>query len=148
MIQSSCLPTQSFGTVQNRMQTCVALKLLPIFLTKPAARHRAPGASKKQPLLLAVFSNLASLVSTNNHVQKERWGSMNVLLWGKDNDELRILTQPLYTFPVAQRGCRVLEISPSRLLLVQRFPHFQQLFWAAAMIHRGLWQQSNSELPT
>lgn len=40
----------------------------------------------------------------------------------------RILTQPLYTFPVAQRGCRVLEISPLRLLLVQRFPHFEQLF--------------------
>jgi len=106
------MPKQSFVAVRNGVQACMVPKLLPIFIAKPAAEHRAHKVSVKQSLLLPILLNRASLVSINNQVQKERWESMNVLLYRKDNDEFRILIQSLYTSPVAQRGCRVLEISP------------------------------------
>lgn len=117
-VRGSCMPKQSFGTVRSGMQACMLPKLLPIFIGKRAAEHRAHGVSMKQCLFLSIFLNRASLVSINNQIQKERWESMNVLWYWKDNDEFCILIQSLYTFRVAQRGHRVLEISPWRLLLL------------------------------
>lgn len=70
--QSSCVPNQSFGAVRNGMQASMVLKLLPIFIAKPAAEHRADRDCVKQSLLLPIYLNRASLVSTNNQAQKER----------------------------------------------------------------------------
>lgn len=106
------MPKQSFGAVRNVTQARMVLKLLPVSIAKEAAVYSAHRVSMKQSLLLPVFLNRASLVSTNNQVQKERWEGINILLYWKDNDEFCILIQNLYNSPVAQRGCRILKISP------------------------------------
>lgn len=71
VVQSFYIPKQSFGAVRNRMQACMVLKLLPIFIAKPAAEHRAHRVSVKQSLLLPIFLNRVILVLTNKSRKKD-----------------------------------------------------------------------------
>lgn len=41
VVQSFCIPKQSFGAVRNKMQPCMVLKLLPIFIARTSCRAQS-----------------------------------------------------------------------------------------------------------